>query len=114
MDHKVLNFQVIIPILTWEFLLESIYMRANFDILFQSMPREVEHAIRCIIGDGVLRSRAPHPIYQTHVLSISFSNIYDMLREYKTLMKIQETCINPSFMGVAVLDEALSGYLLHG
>ena len=30
------------------------------------------------------------------------------------LTKIQEIYINPSFVNVAVLDEALSGYLLHG
>ena len=78
------------------------------------MPREVEHAIRSIIGDGVLRPRAPRPIYQTQILSILYSNIYDMLSEYRTMMKIEEFCINPPFVNAAILDEAISGYLLQG
>ena len=29
-------------------------------------------------------------------------------------MKIQEICINPSFVNAIILHEATSGYLLHG
>ena len=78
------------------------------------MPREMEHAIRSIIGDGVLRPRAPRPIYQTQILSILYSNIYDMLPEYRKMMKIEEFYINPPFVNAAILDEAISGYSLHG
>ena len=89
-------------------------MRGDFDILFQAMPREVEHAIRNIIRDGVLRPRAPHPIYQTQILSILYSDIYDMLPEYRMTMKIEEFYINPPFVNATILDEAISGYSLHG
>ena len=77
-----------ILVLPWEFPLELTYLRGDFKELFQIMPREVEHAIRSIIGDGTLRPRAQHPIYQTQILSILYSNIYDMLPEYRTLMRI--------------------------
>ena len=103
-----------IPILQWEFPLKLTYLRGDFEELFQKMPREVEHAIRSIIGDGVLRPRAPRPIYQTQILSILYSNIYDVLPEYRTMMKIEEVCINPPFVNAAILDEAISGYSLHG
>ena len=90
------------------------YLPYHLRVPFNTLPDEVENAALAVIGGEILMPKAPRCLYHSQVLSIFLSNTFDMIPDYRILMRLAAKCIKQEFPGVDVLRQAVKRYSLRG